>query len=345
MKTIIKELFAPVAADILLLSPAMKVRRTLLATSLLTVMASLSAGSYTQFPEGYCTRFAAKKFDENSGVTPSPLCNWSGNAGTWLSTADTNGWVTDRAARSAKVGAIIVWVNGTFGHVGFVTAVSSTGITVQEMNYGPPTGNPADASNGITANFGIVTQVDLPFTQLSRGPLKNGGYKLTFSGYVFPTRKGAEYGVPMYRYYNVVTDQHFYTTNLGELGYGVGPWIYEGARFCLKPTSSNGAVAVRRFLNLINGGHFYTLSTTEANNGFPWRRENDMGFAYNPSGNQPNGTVAIYRYYNPYSDDHFYTTDFRELGGGTSIWIYEGVRATLSQITSLLSKYHIGESH
>lgn len=270
--------------------------------------------SYDQFIPGYCTYYAAQRFD---GVAPSPKCNWGGDAGTWLENADTKGWQTDRAATSARVGAVIVWRNSSYGHVAFVESVSSSGITIREMNYGSYASE-ANRKKGITVNFNKVTTATLSFNQLSRGAL-------TFAGYVFPTRKGAEAGIPMRRYYNPVLDQHFYTTNPNELGNGSGNWIYEGVRFQMKASTAGGAVAFRRFMCIRDGAHFYTASTTEAVGDPNWVRENDMGFIHPPTSGQPGGTVALYRYYNTRSNDHFYTINFNELGNGGGAWIYEGV--------------------
>lgn len=74
------------------------------------------------FPYGYCTYYVASQ-------RPIP---WRGNAGTWLSGARAFGYAT---GDTPQVGAIIVTSESSAGHVGIVTAVHGSEITITEMNY------------------------------------------------------------------------------------------------------------------------------------------------------------------------------------------------------------------
>jgi len=129
------------------------------------------------FDFGWCTWYAASEFNK---IAPSPGCNWSGNANTWVSHADAAGWKTSTNCRDASVNAIAVWDGGGFGHVAIVRGVSSNGINIDEMNWGTPIGG------GKTVNFRKVTSASLSY------PLQRGKDTIyTFLGYVFPVRKGS----------------------------------------------------------------------------------------------------------------------------------------------------------
>ena len=149
-----------------------------LVTPFLLTPTSAEASS-SQFYAGYCTRYAAQKFDETA---PAPQCNWNGNAYQWMANASAKAWNTSTNSRSAVRGAVVVWRGGGYGHVAYVENVTAQGINISEMNWGPlsPVGN----TNGTTTNFNRVTTAFLPYDRLNRG-------SYTFSGYVLPTLKGS----------------------------------------------------------------------------------------------------------------------------------------------------------
>lgn len=74
------------------------------------------------FPYGYCTWYVASK----------KYVPWGGNAGTWLYNARAYGAKT---GKTPKKGAIIVTSESWYGHVGIVTKVSGSSVTISEMNY------------------------------------------------------------------------------------------------------------------------------------------------------------------------------------------------------------------
>ncbi len=88
---------------------------------------TIKGGTYYEkvangFPYGYCTYYVASQ-------RPIP---WRGNAGTWLSGARAAGFATGSVP---KVGAIVVTSESAWGHVGMVTGVSESEVTITEMNY------------------------------------------------------------------------------------------------------------------------------------------------------------------------------------------------------------------
>ena len=131
--------------------------------------------AYKGFTKGYCTYYAAVKFDE---LAPEPRHNWRGNAGAWLNNAQKKGWLTSTRINDAKKGALVIWGDGAFGHVGVVESVGSNSVEISEMNWGKI----VDAEDAVTVNFGKVTHYTMPFSESVRAK------KYTFIGYVFPRR-------------------------------------------------------------------------------------------------------------------------------------------------------------
>lgn len=140
--------------------------------------ARVPQAAYHGFEKGYCTYFAAKQFDLIVGEPTGPGWHWRGDAGVWLDRARAAGWRVSSDANAAKVGAIVVWAGGKFGHVAIVRGVEASTITIEEMNWGTPMSN-----DGRTVNFDKVTRATLPASNLSRGSYR-------FKGYVFPERAG-----------------------------------------------------------------------------------------------------------------------------------------------------------
>lgn len=85
-------------------------------------MATVASYANTYSP-GYCTWFVASRRSVPSG--------W-GNARNWLANARAAGWATGSAPR---VGAIAWTGAGAMGHVGLVTGVNGSQVTIIEMNY------------------------------------------------------------------------------------------------------------------------------------------------------------------------------------------------------------------
>lgn len=75
-----------------------------------------------RFPYGYCTWYVAR----------NKYVPWGGNAGTWLYHARTYGAKT---GKKPKEGAIIVTSESWYGHVGIVTKVKGSSVSIREMNY------------------------------------------------------------------------------------------------------------------------------------------------------------------------------------------------------------------
>ena len=111
---------------------------------------------YTEntYPWGQCT-WGAKE------MAPWVMNYW-GNAGDWAASAAAAGF---EVGTTPKVGAIIVWTNGGYGHVGYVTEVREDGsIQIIESNYAgisTPT-NVRGWFNPTTTGEGVVSYIYPP---------------------------------------------------------------------------------------------------------------------------------------------------------------------------------------
>jgi hypothetical protein len=131
------------------------------------------AASTTQFSPGWCTYYAAQKFD---AIVPPPGILWKGHAYKWCEAAAADGWiVVYNNICAAKLGAIAVYTGGPegMGHVVFVESISSTGITVSEMNW---------------KGLWIISTTTLTWEQAKKRPTKSPNPPLIFRGYIYPER-------------------------------------------------------------------------------------------------------------------------------------------------------------
>merc|ERR1711916_144886 len=137
------------------------------------------------------------------------------------------------------------------------------------------------------------------------------GYKLQgITGYVLEASpetgglpwENAASKVPLFRYYNKNTRDHFYTTRKEVLDGGRQGWAYQGLT-----------------------GYFLTTDFNQLGKGgrYGWKYEGIEGYIFKKP---TEGTVPLYRYYNAEVHDHFYTARWSVLGtAGKDGWKYQGV--------------------
>jgi hypothetical protein len=121
--------------------------------------------------------------------------------------------------------------------------------------------------------------------------------------------------VPIHRFYNAHTIDHFYTNSLGDASHG---YTSEGIAFQLSPTPAPGLVPVYRYWRAEVKDHFYTTNSGEigaVNPGvsgkFGYVCQGVLGYI---SPNSIPGTIPVYRYWKESVADHFYTTNASEIG-------------------------------
>ena len=138
---------------------------------------------------GYCTEYAARGFDL---VAPAPGLDWVGNAGSWYNNAKN--WRVTTKPIGAVPGAIGVWNDADgLGHVAlFMGYDKDTNGNMyakfSEQNWGLiEDNNPLFWKNVITKNFGRVTTVRLPVSNLDRPGTPTLLFK--FTGFILPQRR------------------------------------------------------------------------------------------------------------------------------------------------------------
>ena len=121
---------------------------------------------------------------------------------------------------------------------------------------------------------------------------------------------------PVYRFYNVRTNAHFYTNNALERDYvqaNYADFKYEGAAYQAYKQQAGATSAVYRFYNTVTGIHFYTISGAERDlilQIYPdYKYEGPSWYAQTAAGN---GATPLYRFYSSQRRAHFYTTSAAE---------------------------------
>jgi hypothetical protein len=130
--------------------------------------------------------------------------------------------------------------------------------------------------------------------------------------------------VPVFRYWNPLNTDHFYTTNWAELGAGKYGYIFEGIQCYSYPSQVPGSIPLYRYWNAPRGDHFYTTSWAELGSGkFGYAYEGVQTYVFSAAAAN---RVPLYRYWNAVAGDHFYTTNWAELGWGKYGYTFEGVQ-------------------
>jgi len=138
--------------------------------------------------------------------------------------------------------------------------------------------------------------------------------------------------MPVYRFYNMASDTHFYTMSEGEkefIAQSLPQFILEGPQFYAFGEPDSGALPVYRFYNYLSGDHFYTISPQEKDYiAVMMPQYLYEGAAFYSFPNAFPCTAPVYRYYDAKTDSHFYTISEEERAYIDRIlpqWLFEGV--------------------
>jgi len=130
--------------------------------------------------------------------------------------------------------------------------------------------------------------------------------------------------VPVFRYWNPLNTDHFYTTNWAELGAGKYGYLFEGIQCYSYPSQVPGTLPLYRYWNVLRGDHFYTTSWAELGPGkYGYVYEGVQTYVFSAAAAN---RVPLYRYWNAIVGDHFYTTNWAELGWGKYGYAFEGIQ-------------------
>jgi subtilisin family serine protease len=216
-----------------------------------------------------------------------------------------NFWYTDQFSGTSSASPILV---GTIGCIqGILKVAGKAALT------------PAEA-RGLLRTTGSPQQ-DAPGRPISQR-IGNRPNLREMINQVLP--KPATKILPLYRYWNPTTNDHFYTTNWAELGEGKYGWKFESIQCYVIPAKTLGMVPLFRYWNANAGTHFYTTNWAELGGGkYDWKYEGVQCYVFPV---QMPGTVPLYRYWNTTIGTHFFTTNWAELGDGKCGWKYEGIQ-------------------
>ncbi|HEX8974751.1 MAG TPA: SpoIID/LytB domain-containing protein [Patescibacteria group bacterium] len=132
--------------------------------------------------------------------------------------------------------------------------------------------------------------------------------------------------VPVFRYFNSTSGDHFYTTNT-TFDYSSYGYVKESNAFYAydpNATQPAGTVPVYRFFNSGTSKHFYTALEDEKNsllNNPQWGFAPE-GIAFYANASKTGSEVPVYRFNNPTTNDHFYTASESEKNSIAQIPVY-----------------------
>ena len=128
----------------------------------------------------------------------------------------------------------------------------------------------------------------------------------------------------LYRYWKSSISDHFYTTNIKEIGtsarglVGHHGYTSEGTQCLVYTRQVAGSVPLYRYWKSDIGDHFYTTSSNEIGTTTPGVTGNHGYISEGVAGycfpHATAGTIPLYRYWKASVGDHFYTTYSGEIG-------------------------------
>jgi hypothetical protein len=123
---------------------------------------------------------------------------------------------------------------------------------------------------------------------------------------LYPLSPYASGIVPIYEYYSVASNNHYYTRSF-TIPNG---FVYHNIEWYVHNTQVSGTSALNRFVNPSNGDHYYTMGTGPYTG---YQSEGNEGYVYSY---QAPGTIPIYMFWN--GSRHYYSTTSTTPAGYTS---------------------------
>lgn len=154
--------------------------------------------------------------------------------------------------------------------------------------------------------------------QCGVGATTLSSYDIIALQFLYPQNPPVPGTVPVFRYVmlpnpNATAIDHFYTTDINELGDGTDVpnaypkgygYRFEGIGFFAFPNAVPSSFPVRRYYASSNGKHFYTIDSNEVPyEGYDGLHFEKIAFYVYASG--INGAIPVYRYYSSNNDDYF----------------------------------------
>lgn len=132
-------------------------------------------------------------------------------------------------------------------------------------------------------------------------------YDIIAFQYMYPANPPVPGAIPVFRYNHEGYRDHFFTTDINEVGNGSNStYIFEGIGFFAAPSSAPGSIPIYRYYHFGLNDHYYTR-TPGSYSGYT--AEGIAFYAFYPSSA---GSVPIYRYNHNGVRDHHYTKNPNE---------------------------------
>ena len=177
--------------------------------------------------------------------------------------------------------------------------------------------------NGANTIINFATDASLTLRNVSAG-------SIGASSFVGLVSAGSQ---NVYRFYNTVSLDHFYTLSADEaagLRKNGGAWVYEGTPWAT-PNKAANTIDVYRFWDVATGTHFYTTNALEKADiisRLPSYRYEGVGFQAYADASAP-GSMSLERFYNTQTGRHHFSASSSETfgiraGAAGSGWTDEG---------------------
>ena len=154
--------------------------------------------------------------------------------------------------------------------------------------------------------------------------------QVTFADGTFAT---SDLNASVFRYYNEVTQAHFYTSSLRDVSAIESVYTnfhFEKEAFKSAASNASDVVDVYRFYNENSHAHFYTARQADISYIDAYLPQfTNEGVAFQAHAGHSDGTVPLYRFYSPIKDNHFFTASEAEANYVRTeligLYNYEGV--------------------
>jgi hypothetical protein len=297
-----------------------------------TATITWSPASDNSAVSGYCVcRWATILSGQAYSPVHSVVATLAASATSWADTGLTNGTEYNYEVRAFDAATNV----GPRGNTVTLTPLAPGSLA------GTVTSSLGGALSGVTVSVGTTVT---PVTTIADGTysvpsIVHGTYDVTYSlkGYTPQTITGVVISpgvptaqdvvalvplpamlLPVWRFYNLRTGTHFYTSDPSEMAHvrdTMGSTYHlDGAAYNVNAANPDNSAPLYRFYNVRTGTHFYTADTAErdrilATMGSTYHLD---GPAYNVCLTNVADSTTVWRFYNRRTGTHFYTADAAE---------------------------------
>jgi hypothetical protein len=165
-------------------------------------------------------------------------------------------------APEANTSNALTQATNNYNYGAQVTVASNYRLTVSD----PLTGMTAPVYRFYNSRSGVhfYTSNTAERDSLTNNP--TGGYQFEGAAFKVANAQNDPGQMPLFRFYNTVVGNHFYTASTTERDSIIGnlpQYQYEGTAFYVRGASDNVGTDMYRFYNTQTGAHFYTASAAE----------------------------------------------------------------------------------